>query len=300
MVEFEESEGDTDEPLEVDLATLGRRNLNELPDHLALHVLDNNFPECTIWREGRELVIQVEEHIYTKYWEHKFHGRVFADAMVRAVLRLGGEGHPVGNPQIDSDDDVHIFVRWQLTLPADLGSEAVIEAIGASFDLVWRRANSILENSDSVLILGKDSGIALERLKKIASILEQRGYYTYIIREQPDRLGESLIQKVLRHALSSKFIVVENSEPSGHLYELPHVAKLAECVTIILQEEGTGATWMFEDAFFKHRNLKRFSYRADSLERVLVEATVWAEKFFSDFGEFQAENLPWLQKGTRP
>ena len=169
----------------------------------------------------------------------------------------------------------------------------------ASFDLVWRRANSILENSDSVLILGKDSGIALERLKKIASILEQRGYYTYIIREQPDRLGESLIQKVLRHALSSKFIVVENSEPSGHLYELPHVAKLAECVTIILQEEGTGATWMFEDAFFKHRNLKRFSYRADNLETVLVETTDWAEKFFRDFGEFQAENLPWLKKGTQ-
>ena len=125
MVEFEQSEGDTDEPLEVDLATLGRKNLKGLPDHLALHVLDNNFPECTIWREGPELVIQVEEHIYTKYWEHKFHGRVFADAMVRAVLRLGGEGHPVGNPQIDSDDDVHIFARWQLTLPIDLGSEAL-------------------------------------------------------------------------------------------------------------------------------------------------------------------------------
>jgi len=298
MTEFEQFDGETDEPLEVDLATLRQKNLGRLPKNLALHVLDDNFPECTIWRDGSELVIQIEEHIYTKYWEHKFHGRVFADAMVRAILRLGSEGYPVGNPEIDCDDDVHIFIRWQLTLATGLGSEAVIKGIEASFDQVWRRANSILQNSDSVLILGKDNGAALEKLKKISSTLEQRGYYTYIIREQPDRLGESLIQKVLRYALSSKFIVVENSEPSGHLYELPHVAKLAECVTVVLQEEGTGATWMFEDAFFKHRNLKRFSYRTDNLEAVLIGATEWAEKFFRDFGEFQAQSLPWLRKGT--
>ena len=41
---------------------------------------------------------------------------------------------------------------------------------------------TILENSDSVLILGKDSGPALDRLKRIASKLEELGYYTYIIR----------------------------------------------------------------------------------------------------------------------
>lgn len=298
MVEFEQHEGDTEEPLEVDLATVRQKDLRRLPEALALHVLDDNFPECTIWREGSGLVIQIEEHIYSKYWRHKFHGRVFADAMVRAILRLGSEGHPLRDPEIDSDEDVHIFVRWQLTLSADLGSEAIIQAIDASFDLVWRRANSILENSDSVLILGKDSGSALERLKKIASILEQKGYHTYIIREQPDRMGESLIQKVLKYALSSKFIVVENSEASGHLYELPHVAKLAECITVILQEESTGATWMFEDTYFKHHNLKRFSYKTDTLETVLTEAIWWAEKFFKDFGDFQTANLPWLQKGT--
>jgi hypothetical protein len=65
-----------------------------------------------------------------------------------------------------------------------------------------------------------------------------------------------------------------------------------------LQEEGTATTWMFEDAYFKHRNLKRFSCRMDTLETLLTEAAGWAEKFFKDFGEFQAEKLPWLQKGS--
>jgi hypothetical protein len=102
------------------------------------------------------------------------------------------------------------------------------------------------------LVLGKDTGPALDRLKRIASKLQELGYYTYIIKEQPDKAGESVIQKVMRYALSSKFVIIENTEASGHLYEIPHVTKAAECVTVVLQEEGKGATWMFEDAYAKH------------------------------------------------
>jgi hypothetical protein len=47
------------------------------------------------------------------------------------------------------------------------------------------------------------------RVKRIATKLEDIGYFTYIIKEQPDRLGESVIQKVMRFALSSKFVIVE-------------------------------------------------------------------------------------------
>ena len=105
-----------------------------------------------------------------------------------------------------------------------------------------------------MLVLGKDVGQALDRLKRIAAELEPLGYHTYIMKEQPDKAGESVIQKVLRHALSSKFVLIENTEPSGHLSAIPHVAKAAECVTVVLQEEGKGATWMFEDAYAKHRH----------------------------------------------
>ena len=216
---------------------------------------------------------------------------------VRAGKRLQDEGHPLLDPELDSeDDDVHLFVRWILEVGANVVSEGVISAIEQSFDLVWRRANSILEDSDSVLILGKDTGEALDTLKRIEALLQEKGYHTYIVREQPDRLGESIVQKVLRHALTSKFIVVENSEPSGHLYEVPHVAKLAECVTVILQQEGKGATWMFEDAYFKHHNMKKFTYSAANLEQTLAEAVKWAEDFYRRFAAAQKEALPWLKE----
>jgi len=266
-----------------------------MPEDVSVSVLDNYFPETTISREGEFLVCEISEHLCTKYWEHKFSAYAFAEAMERAVRRLAHEGHPFSDPSRD-DEDVHLFVRWNLSVPRDMQPEAVVKSIKSAFDLVWHRADSILENSDSVLILGKDSGPALDRLKRIESRLQELGYYTYIIKEQPDKAGESVVQKVMRYALSSKFVLIENTEASGHLYEIPHVTKAAECVTVVLQEEAKGATWMFEDAYAKHRHWHKLTYKDDKLENAVEQAADWAEKFVGEFGDYQATKLPWLKK----
>ena len=104
------------------------------------------------------------------------------------------------------------------------------------------------------------------------------------------------MQKVLRYALSAKFVVIENSEASGHLYEIPHVAKAAECVTAVLQEDGKGATWMFEDAYAKHRHWRKFTYKAGELPATVEAAAAWAEEFVREFAAYQQANLPWLKK----
>lgn len=54
--------------------------------------------------------------------------------------------------------------------------------------------------------------------------------------------------------------MVENSDSSGHLYQFSHVVKAAECITVVLQEEGKGATWMFEDGFAKHKHWHKETY----------------------------------------
>jgi hypothetical protein len=292
--EWVEFRCDDGEPIGTD--ELRALDLEHMPEDIVIRVMDSYFPDTAIRREGVGLICEIEEHLYTKYWEHKFSAYAFAEAMERAVRRLASEGHPLGNPCRD-DEDVHIFVRWELALPCATRPEALVESVKAAFDLVWHRADSILENSDSVLILGKDTaGPALDRLKSIAATLEQLGYYTYIIKEQPDKAGESIIQKVLRYALSVKFVVIENSEASGHLYEIPHVAKAAECVTVVLQEEGKGATWMFEDAYAKHRHWQRFTYSERDLANAVAQAAAWAETFVAEFAAYQEANLPWLKK----
>jgi hypothetical protein len=282
-----------DEPIRV--ADLARLDLNNMPEDVSISIFDDYFPETSIQRSGERLVCEIQEHLYTKYWEHKFSAYAFAEAMERAVRRLIHEGHPFAEPSRE-DDDVHIFVRWHLNLPRNTQAELVATSIKSAFDLVWHRADTILEHSDSVLILGKDSGAALDRLKSIASRLEELGYYTYIIKEQPDRLGESVVQKVLRYAMSSKFVIIENTEASGHLYEIPHVAKAAECVTVVLQEEGRGATWMFEDAYAKHKHWHKLTYRLGEIEPAVDQAVAWAEKFVAEFADYQIATLPWLKK----
>lgn len=288
--EFRDGDGD---PIGID--ALKRLNLKEMPEDVSVSVLDNYFPEATISREGEFLVCEISEHLYTKYWQHKFSAYAFAEAMERAVRRLAHEGHPFSDPSRD-DEDVHIFVRWNLNITRGTMPDLVVESIKSAFDLVWHRADSILENSDSVLILGKDSSPALNRLKRIESRLQELGYYTYIIKEQPDKAGESVVQKVMRYALSSKFVLIENTEASGHLYEIPHVTKAAECVTVVLQEEGKGATWMFEDAYAKHRHWHKLTYKDDKLENAVEQAAAWAEEFVGKFGDYQAMKLPWLKK----
>ena len=288
--EFRDGEGDF-----IGLAELKRLDLQAMPEDVRIPLLDDYFPETTLWRDGDTLVCEIQEHLYTKYWEHKFSAYAFADAMLLAIRRLSHEGHPLSQPSRDNDDDVHIFVRWELRLPAVSPVETVIESIKAAFDLVWQRADSMLEDSDSVLILGKDTGPGLERLKRIEAKLQELGYYAYIIKEQPDKAGESVVQKVMRYALSSKFVLIENTEASGHLYEIPHVPKAAECITVVLQEEGKGATWMFEDAYAKHRHWHKLVYEPDELEHAVQQAVAWAEEFLGEFRRFQAAALPWLK-----
>ena len=100
----------------------------------------------------------------------------------------------------------------------------------------------------------------------------------------------------MRYALSSRFVLIENTQASGHLYEIPHVAKAAECVTAVLQEDAKGATWMFEDAYAKHKHWRKFTYKDNELERAVEQAVAWAEEFVGEFAAYQVANLPWLKK----
>src|SRR5439155_51244 len=145
-----------EEPLSVsDLLAL---DIASMPEGIVLTILDNDFPEASVWKEGDQLTTEISEHLYTKYWWHKFSAPVFAEALRRAVTRLSGEGHPFSAQEVESDDEVHLWVRWQVRLPPAARAETVVESIRIAFEMVWERAEAILRDSDSVLLLGKDTG----------------------------------------------------------------------------------------------------------------------------------------------
>jgi len=63
--EWQEFRDDDGEPIGVE--ELKRLNLQNLPEDLHISIMDNYFPETTIWREGQLLVCEIQEHLYTKY-----------------------------------------------------------------------------------------------------------------------------------------------------------------------------------------------------------------------------------------
>lgn len=103
------------------------------------------------------------------------------------------------------------------------------------------------------------------------------------------------MQKVWRFGLYSRSVIIEYTEPTGHLYEFPHIAKLAEMTSIILQREGEGATCMFEDLYHKLKSIKKFEYTDDTLEQEIDNGVKWAKEYLNDFGAFQKVNLPWFK-----
>jgi len=155
-------------------------DIASMPEGVTLTILDDDFPDATVSREADLLVVEISEHLYTKYWWHKFSAPVFADALRRAVTRLSGEGHPFSTPEIESDDDVHLWVRWQVRLPKGSPGETVVDTIRTAFEVVWERAEAILRDSDSVLLLGKDTGPGLAQLRDVQATLEGLGYHVYI------------------------------------------------------------------------------------------------------------------------
>ena len=285
-----------DEFEEISFSELSSLDLTTLSENITYQIFEDNFPQCCISRIGDKIQIRIEEHIYTKYWFHKYHASVFADAMIKAIKRLTIEGVPFSNEELDDEDEVHIFVRWTLEEPSNIKIDVLAENINSAFDSVFERANSMLENSDSILILGKDTGEGLRLLKRIQSHLDSLGFYTYIIKEEPDVIGESVMQKVLRFGLSSRFVIIENSESTGHLYEFPHITKFAELTSIVLQRQGEGATWMFEDLYHRLQNIKKFEYTNDDLEEQINIGIEWANEYLKSFGDYQKDKLPWLKK----
>ncbi len=110
-----------------------------MPEGATVRVFDDYFPETANWREGDQIVAEIAEHIYTKYWEHKWHGAVYAGAMIRATKRFIAEGHPSTEGSIENDDDLHIFIRWQLRLPATTNGNVLVDAIDAALNSVGAR-----------------------------------------------------------------------------------------------------------------------------------------------------------------
>ena len=128
---------------------------------------------------------------------------------------------------------------------------------------------------NSVIVLGKNSPL----LRRIRDELKTLNYESFLVKEQPDLPDQSPEEKVKLYSLISKFAVMEDSLPSGHIAEFEY-CKNNRVVLALLRQKGKGSTWMIGDAAIVDVNyIKSFEYTEKNLHGVLAEASQWAESF---------------------
>ena len=128
-----------------------------------------------------------------------------------------------------------------------------------------------------VLITGK-YGEHRGRLERIKAALKTVGLRGLILDEYPDIEEQSLADKMVTFASISRFVIVDDIAPSGHIDELG-ICHERKFVTAILRPRGRGATAMQADLTIDVDFMKSIAYENDTdLEGAVQKAIVWANE----------------------
>jgi hypothetical protein len=157
------------------------------------------------------------------------------------------------------------------------------------------KLTSILEQSmkTNVLVLGKDSDPeGIRKIDRISTVLKTKGYNPVLLKKLPEIKYLSLEGKATRVGALTRFVIAEDSRPSGHIDEV-NICARCEYVTATLREIGAGSTWMQAHYPIQYNFMNRFCYRNgrltkihdslcdkayETLEESAEKAIAWAEK----------------------
>jgi hypothetical protein len=149
--------------------------------------------------------------------------------------------------------------------------------------------NSMRKN---VLILGKDSDvIGKNKIEKIKKVVTNKNYNPVIIRELPEIKTISFESKMVRVAGLCRFILVEDSRPSGHIDEVNICATL-QFITATIKEMGTHSTWMQTHYPFEYRFMNRFCYNNQTIPSIIDSTCL---KKYSTIEEATENAIKWAE-----
>ncbi len=145
----------------------------------------------------------------------------------------------------------------------------------------------------TVLVLGKDSGAGLKRLKIISAKLEESGYTPVLLKEIGELSSQSNEEKMLCVALLSRFVVIDDTEPSGHIAELTLLSR-NRIVSAILRRTGHGGTYMQIDYDVDFSGFMRsWNYGERNLQEIVKEVVKWANETVDARAKKFKKLYPW-------
>lgn len=148
------------------------------------------------------------------------------------------------------------------------------------FVSLFRHIKRLRDNC--VLVIGSyTSNEGSRMLERIKAELARRGYEPILLRDYPDIEEQTNEEKMNLFGHLSKFVICENSYPSGHIDEL-NICTRNRLVTVVLQQEGMGATWMQACYPIDFSFVKMLTYRPDSIDTKIGEAIRVAEELVAE------------------
>jgi hypothetical protein len=146
-----------------------------------------------------------------------------------------------------------------------------------------------------VVVLGNYKDPHLTELVSIKQALVSKGYDAKLIVELAESPMMSNEEKVRLYAQASRFCVMVDREPSGHVAEYGYLRE-QRVILAFLQPTGSGSTFMIGDASLVDvRHLATFKFKGSALS-VLDQAVEWAEGLVRERENAYREAYPW--RGT--
>lgn len=237
------------------------------------------------------------------------------------VMLLASQPHEIPNPfslsnlflQLDDDGDSisTSFIPAALYIhdaffdkPDDLIKSSAKELYGIiekTYRSGWgdyyetkttRRQNILSRVDDTAIVLGKyDSGELERQLEEVSNALEARGYQAPLIKDLPSHPSHSMPRKVKLWTIASRFCVVIDREPSGHLVEHSGL-KDEEILLAVLRKKGSGSTRMIGHEEFSSKYIRVFEFE-DSPVQVIDDVITWVESEIEEFEDYYSDLYDW-------
>jgi len=131
-------------------------------------------------------------------------------------------------------------------------------------------------------------------LRSLKAELRQLGYDPVLLKDIPDDPHQDLGQKVATLGSIARFVVVDDSEKSGHIAEL-EICKQNRWVTTILRHRGVGSSWMTAGASVSSKVIHEAPYEPPPVSEAVRAATEWAETTLGTVKEELSHTYPWRQ-----
>ncbi|WP_380676249.1 hypothetical protein [Salinigranum sp. GCM10025319] len=155
------------------------------------------------------------------------------------------------------------------------------------------------DSTEGALTVGREKSVIVlgphdeeQKLIQTRDLVRSKGYHAELVKNLPEQSIWSLKEKVSFWTLASRFCVMIDNKPSGHIAEY-EIIEDHRTILALLRPKGSGSTRMFGEGPLQDINhVELFEYEDTPLE-VIDDAVAWAEDYAQNRSELYTEHWEW-------